>query len=114
MTFDIEKMQKSINSGTISLPAGMTHQERREFIRGELIRLQEENPCTVCEDTGYVDNPNYRTDRDSVAQECPHCHGTGVEPEESEESWYCWEEQEYYESGRYEDILTDNQLKGIK
>lgn len=55
---------------------------------------QEEAPCTVCEETGYVDNPNYRTDRDNMALECPHCHGTGIEPEE--------------------DILTDNQSKGIK
>ena len=90
MTFDIEK----INSGTITLPTGMTHQERREFIKGELIRLQEESPCTVCEETGYVDNPDYRTDRDNMALECPHCHGTGIEPEG--------------------DMLTDNQLKGIK
>lgn len=89
MTFDVEK----INSGTITLPTGMTHQERREFIKGELIRLQEESPCTVCEETGYVDNPNYRTDRDNMALECPHCHGTGIEPEE--------------------DILTDNQLNKL-
>lgn len=114
MTFDIEKMQKAVNSGTITLPTGMTHQERREFVKCELIRLQEESPCTVCEETGYVDNPNYRTDRDNMALECPHCHGTGIEPEEGEESWYCWEEQEWHESGRYKDILTDNQLKGIK
>lgn len=81
MTFDIEKMQKSINSGTISLPAGMTHQERMEYVRRELEKLQEENPCTMCEETGYIDNPNYRTDRDNMALECPHCHGTGIEPE---------------------------------
>lgn len=32
----------------------------------------------------------------------------------NDDLWYCWEEQEYYESGRYEELLTDNQLKGIK
>jgi len=32
----------------------------------------------------------------------------------NDDLWYCWEEQEYYESGRYEEMLTDNQLKGIK
>ena len=89
MTFDIEKMQKVISSGTITLPTGMTHQERRE-----LEKLQEENPCTTCEETGYIDNPDYRTDRDNMALECPHCHGTGIEPEG--------------------EMLTDNQLKGIK
>lgn len=77
MTFDIEK----INSGTITLPTGMTHQERREYVRRELEKLQEENPCTMCEETGYIDNPDYRTDRDNMALECPHCHGTGIEPE---------------------------------
>lgn len=110
MTFDIEK----INSGTITLPTGMTHQERRECVRRELEKLQEENPCTMCEETGYIDNPNYRTDRDNMALECPHCHGTGIEPEEGGESWYCWEEQEYFEVERYEDMLSDNRLKRIR
>lgn len=32
----------------------------------------------------------------------------------NDDIWYCWEEQEYTESGRYEEMLTDNQLKGIK
>ena len=32
----------------------------------------------------------------------------------NDDLWYCWEEHEYYESGRYEEMLTDNQLKGIK
>ena len=32
----------------------------------------------------------------------------------NDDLWYCWEEQEYTESGRYEEMLTDNQLKGIK
>ena len=30
-----------------------------------------------------------------------------------EDQWYCWEEQEYSTVGGYEDMLTDNQLKGI-
>lgn len=32
----------------------------------------------------------------------------------SGDKWYCWEEQEYTESGRYEDMLTDNQLNNLK
>lgn len=30
-----------------------------------------------------------------------------------EDYWYCWEEQEYTESGRYEDMPTDNQLNKL-
>lgn len=29
--------------------------------------------CTNCWDTGYVDNPNYKTDRDSVSLVCDKC-----------------------------------------
>lgn len=28
----------------------------------------------------------------------------------SEDEWYCWEEEEYFSSGVYEGMLTDNQL----
>lgn len=34
--FDLEQMTKAINSGTISLPRGLTGEERREFIRKRL------------------------------------------------------------------------------
>lgn len=29
--------------------------------------------CITCDDTGYIDNPEYRDDRDSVALVCPDC-----------------------------------------
>lgn len=74
MTFDIERLQKAINSGTITLPTGMTHQERREYVRRELEKLQDLR---------------------------------------DEDYWYCWEEQEYTESGRYVDMLTDNQVRQL-
>lgn len=33
--------------------------------------------CPRCEGTGYIENPEYRTDRDAMALECPVCHGEG-------------------------------------
>lgn len=74
MTFDIERMQKSIDSGTVSLLRGMTHSERKAWVREELRKI------------------------DLVA----------------EDSFHCWEEQDYSENGRYEDMLTDSQLKGLQ
>lgn len=103
MTFDVERMQNAINSGTITLPTGMTHQERREYVCRELEKLQNENPCLVCEDewgvgTGSTGKIVVRCMNDCCDEyiKCPHCNGTGIgiEPEE--------------------DMLTDNQLKGIR
>jgi hypothetical protein len=36
INFDLERMKTSIESGTISLPRGMTHQQRRQFVRDHL------------------------------------------------------------------------------
>lgn len=41
--------------------------------------------CTTCEGTGYIDNPDYRTDRDSMALDCPDCDDEDYEPVDEEE-----------------------------
>jgi len=37
--FDLEKMKSSIESGTISLPPKLNHQERMDFIKKELEKI---------------------------------------------------------------------------
>ena len=37
--FDIDRIEESIKSGYITIPRGLTRFERREFVRGELEKL---------------------------------------------------------------------------
>lgn len=46
--------------------------------------MTDEEECPTCEGTGYIDNPDYRTDRDAIALTCPDC----------DDEWYCWEEND--------------------
>ena len=34
--FDLERIKASIESGTVRMPRGLTHQQRRQFIRDHL------------------------------------------------------------------------------
>lgn len=39
--FDLEKMEKALNSGTISFPRGLTGEQRRAFIREQLREIDD-------------------------------------------------------------------------
>lgn len=39
--FDLEEMEKALNSGTISFPRGLTGEQRRAFIRERLKQIDD-------------------------------------------------------------------------
>lgn len=47
VNFDLERMKASLASGTITMPMGMSHEERREWLR---TRLEELDASTTSED----------------------------------------------------------------
>lgn len=47
VNFDLERMKASLASGTITMPPGMSHEERREWLRK---RLEELDASTTSED----------------------------------------------------------------
>ena len=56
VSYDLEQMQASIESGTVRLPGGLTREERREWIHARakrerpdwLTMLDDIPPCKVC------------------------------------------------------------------
>jgi len=58
VSYDLEQMQASIESGTVRLPSGLTREERREWIHTHarakrerpdwLTMLDDMPPCKVC------------------------------------------------------------------
>lgn len=62
--------------------------------------MVDEEECPRCDGTGYIDNPEYRTDRDAMALACPDC----------DDDWYCWEEQDFMENK----LFYENDLEHLE
>lgn len=41
INFNLERMKQAVEGGTISIPVGLTHEERREYIRDRLEEMED-------------------------------------------------------------------------